>query len=82
LTVANGFHIISAYRRRFAGSTEAIMDKQRIKIEQHGGLGLVWCAGWLFTLGYMDLGFWKGVLAIVIWPYYLGVQMAVPAVTG
>ena len=61
---------------------EAIMDKQRIKIEQHGGLGLVWCAGWLFTLGYMDLGFWKGVLAIVIWPYYLGVQMAVPAVTG
>lgn len=54
------------------------MDRQRIKIEQHGGLGLIWCAGWLFTLGYLDLTFWKGVLAIVIWPYYLGVHLALP----
>ena len=28
--------------------------------------------GWLFTLGYLQLAFWKGVLAIFIWPYYLG----------
>ena len=55
------------------------MDKQRIKIEQHGSLGLVWCAGWLFTLGYLQLTFWKGVLAIVIWPYYLGAQLALAA---
>ena len=54
------------------------MDRQRIKIEQHGGLGLIWCAGWLFTLGYLDLTFWKGVLAIVIWPYYIGVHLALP----
>ncbi|WP_421853400.1 hypothetical protein [Oricola sp.] len=57
------------------------MDKQRIRIEQHGGLGLLWCAGWLFSLGYLELGFWKGVLAILIWPYYLGVEFAVPAAT-
>ncbi|MCI5075325.1 hypothetical protein [Oricola sp.] len=56
------------------------MEKQRIRIEQHSGLGLVWLAGWLFMLGYLDFSFWRGVLALFIWPYYLGVEMAVPPV--
>lgn len=57
------------------------MDKQRIKIEQHGGVGLVWIAAWLFTIGYLDLGLWKGLVALLIWPYYLGVEFApAPAV--
>lgn len=51
-------------------------DKQRIRIEQHGGLGLAWFAGWLFTLGYLDLPMWKGILALAIWPYYVGVKLA------
>lgn len=34
---------------------------------------MVWLGGWLFTLGFLHLTFWKGVLAIVVWPYYLGV---------
>lgn len=52
------------------------MDRERIRIEQHGGLGLLWVAGWLFTIGYGDLSFWRGVLAILLWPYYLGVDLA------
>ena len=36
-------------------------------------MGLLWFGGWLFTLGFVHLTFWKGVLAIVLWPYYLGV---------
>lgn len=32
----------------------------------------VWLMGWLFTIGFAHLGFWKGVLALLIWPYYLG----------
>lgn len=52
------------------------MEKDRIRIEQHGGLGLLWVAGWLFTIGYSDLSFWRGVLAILLWPYYLGVDLA------
>lgn len=52
------------------------MEKQRIRIEQHGGLGLVWIAGWLFTLGFLKLAFWKGVLALFIWPYHLGAHLA------
>lgn len=47
---------------------------QKIKIEQHSSIGLLWFAGWLFTLGYLDLSFWRGVWALVVWPYYLGVH--------
>ena len=49
---------------------------ERIRVEQHGSVGLLWFGGWLFTLGYVHLTFWKGVLAIVIWPYYLGILFA------
>lgn len=45
---------------------------ERIKIEHHGAWGGAWIAMWLFTLGYLQLGFLQGVLAILLWPYYLG----------
>ena len=36
-------------------------------------LGPIWLIGWLFTIGYVHFPFfWKGVLALIIWPYYLG----------
>ncbi len=56
------------------------MDK--IKIEQHSSLGLAWIVGWLFSIGFLKLSFWEGVLALVIWPYYLGTYFApaLPAV--
>lgn len=50
------------------------MDK--IRIENHGFGGMVWLGAWLFTLGYLHLGFWKGILAIVVWPYFLGVGLS------
>lgn len=35
--------------------------------------GPLWVIGWLFTIGFLHLPFfWKGVLAIIIWPVYLG----------
>ena len=37
-------------------------------------MGSVWIAAWLFTIGFLHLGFWKGVLGILFWPYYLGVH--------
>jgi hypothetical protein len=43
--------------------------------EWNGGttMGPLWCIGWLFTIGYLHMPFfWKGVLALIIWPYYLG----------
>lgn len=34
--------------------------------------GGFWFAGWLFTLGFLKLAFWKGVFAIIVWPYFIG----------
>jgi hypothetical protein len=51
-------------------------DMERIKIEQHSSLGALWFVGWLFTIGYLKLTFWKGVLAIIVWPYYIGAHFA------
>jgi uncharacterized membrane protein len=45
---------------------------QKIKVEQHTFTGTLWCIGWLFTIGFLHLGFWKAIFAIAIWPYYLG----------
>lgn len=45
---------------------------EKIRIEQHSFGGLLWVVGWLFTIGFLQLTFWKGVLAILLWPYYLG----------
>ena len=37
------------------------------------GIGMLWFAAWLFTIGVAQLSFWKAVLALVIWPYFIGV---------
>jgi hypothetical protein len=29
-------------------------------------------AGWLFTLAFAQLAWWKIILGIVVWPWYLG----------
>lgn len=40
--------------------------------EQHSSVGGIWIIGWLFTIGYLELSFWQGVIAIILWPYELG----------
>ena len=46
---------------------------EKIRIEQHSFGGVLWVGGWLFTIGFLELTFWKGVLAVLLWPYYIGV---------
>jgi hypothetical protein len=38
----------------------------------HPAAGLIWVGGWLFTIAFAKLVWWKAVLAIVLWPYFLG----------
>ena len=52
------------------------MTAERIRIEQHSATGLLWFAGWLFTIGFLHLSFWKGLLGLVVWPYFVGTQIA------
>jgi hypothetical protein len=49
---------------------------EKIKIENNVLSGGVWIAAWLFTVGFLHLTFWYGVLALIIWPYYLGVFLS------
>lgn len=44
----------------------------KVKVQQGGFTAFSWVAGWLFAIGFLHLSFLKGVLAIILWPYYLG----------
>jgi hypothetical protein len=55
---------------------------EKIRIEQHSVGGLMWAAAWLFTIGFLELTFWKGVLALFIWPYYIGLWASSILTTG
>jgi hypothetical protein len=37
-------------------------DARAVRVDT--GFGIVWFIGWLFTLGFLKLGFWVGVLAL------------------
>jgi len=32
----------------------------------------IWFIGWLFTISFAQLVWWKVILGIVVWPLYLG----------
>lgn len=49
---------------------------EKIKIENHTFTGGLWFAAWLFTIGFLKLTFWQGVLAIVLWPYFIGAALS------
>lgn len=50
--------------------------ERKISITQHSSTGLVWFMGWLFTIGFLKLGFWQGLLGLIVWPYFLGSHFA------
>ena len=45
---------------------------EKIHVEQHSGIWMLWFEACLFTIGFLHLHFWKGLLALLVWPYYLG----------
>ncbi len=52
------------------------MPQDRIRGGGSAGLGgIIWFIGWLFTIGYAHLVWWQILLAIIIWPYYLGTSV-------
>ena len=57
------------------GVRDIIAGMDNVIIERSDGLGALWVMGWLFTIGYLRLSFWKGVLAAFIWPYYLRIAI-------
>jgi hypothetical protein len=49
-------------------------EKKRSRGMKNSGsfAGIFWFIGWLFTIGFADLIWWKIILGIVVWPFYLG----------
>ena len=52
------------------------VNVQKIRVKQHSIGGLIWFAGWLFTIGFLNLSFGKGALALLIWPAYVGYALS------
>ena len=44
--------------------------------EKASTFGSLWFVGWLFTIGFAHLSFWKALLALALWPYYLGATLS------
>ena len=57
------------------------MADSKVKVVNNSIAGGLWFGGWLFTIGFLKLTFFKGVLALLFWPYYLGVYFGVPSET-
>jgi hypothetical protein len=43
-----------------------------VRVDQGGAVVILGIWAWLFTIGFLHLNFWKGLLGILLWPYYLG----------
>lgn len=52
------------------------MSKNSDEDKKPWGLGLVWIAGWLFTIGFLNLGFRDGLIALLLWPYQIRKAMS------
>jgi hypothetical protein len=37
--------------------------------------GTLWFIGWLFTIAFAKLIWWQALIAIIGWPYYLGLAL-------
>jgi hypothetical protein len=45
---------------------------RNVHVNNGSCVGGFWFAGWLFTLASVKLIWWQALLALVVWPYYLG----------
>jgi hypothetical protein len=47
----------------------------RPRAASNGLAGMLWFAGWLFTIAFAKLVWWKAFLALVVWPYFLAIAL-------
>jgi hypothetical protein len=56
--------------------TNALPQRGGIRPGAPAGLaGTLWFAGWLFTIAFAKLAWWKALLGLVVWPYFLGMTV-------
>ncbi len=37
--------------------------------------GVIWTIGWMFTIAFAKLIWWKAFLSIILWPWYLALAL-------
>jgi acyl-coenzyme A synthetase/AMP-(fatty) acid ligase len=37
--------------------------------------GAFWTAGWMFTIAFAKLIWWKALLGLIVWPWYLALAV-------
>jgi len=48
-------------------------EKQvKVRVNTNSSMGMLWFAGWLFTIGFLHLAIPRALFALILWPYYLG----------
>ncbi len=52
------------------------MSKPLVTVNANAAVTLPWFTLWIFTIAFAHLSFGQAVLAIVVWPYYLGDAVA------
>ena len=55
--------------------TEEVKSKTVHVHHSGGAAGVFWTAGWMFTIAFAKLIWWKALLALVIWPWYLALAV-------
>ena len=46
-----------------------------MRVEGGSLAGVIWFIGWLFTIAFAKLIWWQIILALAIWPYFLGLAV-------
>lgn len=49
-------------------------QEHHVTVTYAGPIG--WTTGWMFTIGFAQLSVGKALLALALWPYFLGVQLS------
>ena len=76
-------HIVNIWLAKLSSQERIIQQKEGNMTEggkrwSHNSpalAGVIWFIGWLFTIGFASLVWWKILLGIIIWPYFLGVAL-------
>jgi hypothetical protein len=63
-------------KEKTMANEEKPKETQKVVHARGGSLvGAFWSIGWMFTIAFAKLIWWKALLALVIWPYYLGLAV-------
>jgi hypothetical protein len=73
LPVATIFVYLSACYNILKSGNQYIFQEEGMDKRGYGASGgVIWFIGWLFTISFANLVWWKIILGLVVWPLFLG----------